>query len=64
MLSVGGYKYDFDVNNYFWRVGLGLALDIPTNSNWTPYLHAGGGPIWADKTNDAALAFGGGIGVT
>ena len=62
--SVGGHKYDSDVKNYFWRVGLGLALDIPTNSNWTPYLHAGGGPIWGDKTNDAAWAFGGGIGVT
>ena len=52
------------MNNYFWRVGLGLALEIPTNSNWTPCIHAGGGPIWGDKTNDAAWVYGGGIGVT
>ncbi|KZR63122.1 hypothetical protein [Prochlorococcus sp. MIT 1306] len=62
--SGGGYKYDPNMNNLFWRVGLGLALDIPTNSNCTPCLHAGGGPIWGDKTNDAAWVYGGGIGVT
>ena len=41
-----------------------MALDILTNSNWMPYLRAGVGPIWGDRTNDAAWAFGGGIGVT
>ena len=29
--SLNGHKYDFDENNYLWSVGLGLALDIPTN---------------------------------
>ena len=51
------------MNNYFQRVGLGLALDIPANSNWTPCLRAGGGPTWGWKANDAAGAFVGGIGV-
>ena len=61
---VSGYTYDANENSYSCAVGLGLDLDIPTNSNWTPCLHAGGGPIWGGKTNDAAWAFGWGIGVT
>ena len=52
------------MNNYFQRVGLGLALDIPANSNSTPCLRAGGGPAWGWKANDAAGAFGRGVGVT
>ena len=63
-VSVSGYKYDVDDNNYAWGVGLGLALDIPTNSKWTPYLHASGGPSWGDDTDDVAWGYGGGIGVT
>ena len=63
-VSVSGYKFDADENNYFWSVGLGLALDIRTNSNWTPCLHSNGGPTWGDNTDDAAWGYGGGVGVT
>ena len=62
--TVSGYKFDSGDNNYGWGVGLGLALDIPTNSKWTPYLHVGGGPAWGDNVDDVAWGYGGGVGLT